>query len=1190
MDLYGFLLPSWFTRCCRSHRWALLFVFLTASYAFSQSSAVNGHIADSSGAAVQGAQVTIISKGTNQAIEVRTNGDGYFLFPPVNPGVYVVHAAATGFTKETIDNVVLEVGGSRTFDLVLKPESVSQDVTVTASAPEMVADNPDRGTVIESELVANTPLNIRNPLQLVNFAQGVTSYSGDSGNNDNSQSLTNTFQINGGKLATSDSLLDGTANTTLYDLNAIAFVPSVDSLDEFKVLTDPYSPEWGRTSAGIVTFASKYGTSNFHGSVWEYLRNSVTDANSFTDDATGTPKPHFERNQYGYALGGPFIIVPKALHEPHRTFFFTSWEGLGQSTAGDNSYTVPTALERTGDFSKTVDANGNLITIYDPASTTQIPVGSPAPCNNNAVVQAGQTVFCRTPFPGNKITNLDPVGKAIMNAFPLPNVSLGFNPATNGPLNYFSASPPTSTQNTVSFRLDHKFNDKHSIFGRFGWFQRWNTFGDPYGNGLSPTNNPQRLPGDNLMVDHTWVINPTTVFEHHWSRALQESNRTPPSLGFNPTSLGYSSAVTAGLPTTTFPTVEAVTGGRLSSIGPYNGLEADTGTTYEYSASLTKLRGKHSLKAGFTFRNYAEDHNANTLVTESVPTPFTLGSYVENSAALATSGSDIADFLLGTGTVSTGIAPGTHIWHQYYAFYGQDQYHITPRLTINYGLRYSIEMPDIEKNNSFQYLSLTAPSPLIVPGLTLTGGPVFVGTNGVSPRLQATQHNNFDPRVGFAYQLNEKTVIRGGFGIFHAASLDATETGQGYSETTTSIPAQANGVVPIFPTPGVDLGNMDNPFAAQTPITGSSLGLATNAGLAVTGNPYQQKNSYSEQWSVDVQRQLPHNLVVTVGYVGNNGKNLYNALNYNQMPDSYLSQGSALLATVANPFYGTITNANSPLSKATIPQWKLDLPHPQFSSMNATLESMGESSYNALQLTVEHRYSQGLAVLFAYTFSHMTDDVGDYETDNDPQDNTCITCEKSTSLQDVPQTIRFSGQYDLPFGKGKPFANQGIASAIAGGWTIGTFYTYSTGLPVQVTENNNTSTFGGGSVMRPNLVPGVSLAPAGGRKIIPGHTTQYFNPAAFTLAPAYTFGNAPRYIDGIRAPGTNNWDVLLGRKIPIKEPFGLSIQLQAFNVFNRIQFSGPTANINSASFGEITPTQVPYTYSRSLQANVRFSF
>ena len=681
----------------------------TAHTARAQNTTVSGHVVDGSGRAIVKAQVDLTNAATNEVVRTQSNDEGYFQLPPLAPGSYTAHANASGFAPYTLDGIVLEVGTARSLDMTLAPAGQVQNVVVTASAPELVTDEPDRGNVIESEFVQNIPLNIRNPLQMVNFAQGVTAYSTDSGNNDNSESLTNTFRINGGKMATTESLLDGGTNTTQYDLNAIAAVPQVDSIQEFRVITDAYSPEYGHTSGGVVTFSTKSGTDQLHGTVYDYIRNSDADANTFNADQIHSPLPHLERNQYGYAIGGPAAFPPHYRSPNHKTFFFQSYEGLNQVTQvlpSAETYTVPTALERTGDFSKTFDSAGNLITIYDPSTTTLQSPGSTA-CTSTPVA-AGQTVYCRTPFSGNKITNLDPAGKAIMNSYPMPNQP-GQGLSSVG--NFLGTAPQSSTQTTVNARLDHRFTEKHSIFVRFDWFQRYNYFGDPYGDNLSPTSNHQRLPGDNLMLDHTWVISPSIVLEHHFLRAHQESNRIPETLGYNPTTLGFAGNVATGLQTTTFPEVKSAT--RVSALGPQGGNEADGGTTYEHAANLSWLRGKHSLKFGFDYRQLTEDIDINQLVsltTNAANTSFTGGPNAQ--AAGVDSGDGIADILLGTAAVTSGFIPGLQTVHPSYAFYAMDEFHVTSKLTLTYGVRYSIEVPDLESHNQFQYINLTSPSPL----------------------------------------------------------------------------------------------------------------------------------------------------------------------------------------------------------------------------------------------------------------------------------------------------------------------------------------------------------------------------------------------------------------------------------------------------------------------------------------------
>lgn len=1140
----------------------LVSLLVPTRFARAQSSAVSGHVMDKSGIPIQNAAVDITNVTTNGTKTVRTNGDGYFLSPPLAPGSYMLHAASPSFAPYILNNVTLEVGTPRSLDITLQPEGTVQTVEVIATAPELVVDHPDRGNVIESKFVQNMPLNVRNPLQLVNFAQGVTAYNSQSGNNEQSQAFTNTFRINGGKLATTESLLDGASNTTTYDYNAAAAVPQVDAIQEFKVLTTAYAPEWGRTSGGIVTFATKSGTNNFHGSVFEYLRNSLLDANGYNANATSTPKKHFQRNQFGYALGGP-VRLPHLYNGTDRTFFFSTYEGLRQSQAGSFLGTVPTALERTGDFSKTLDTNGNLIVIYDPR-TTRLDPSAPA----------GTTRYIRSAFAGNVIpaAYVNSTGLNILSKYPMPNRPGQGASSTN---NFFSNATTASNQNNVNLRIDHRINDRHSLFGRFNWFQRNNLYPDPYGNGFSNEPGNQRLPGYNMMIDHTWVLNSRLVFEHHILYSHQESNRVPTSLGFDPASLGFNSNITAGLTSTTFPTVTAT---RLSSMGPTGGLEKDYGTTWEYAAALTHLAGRHSLKYGFDYRYFSVGLDIAQLVTVSAAGNYTGGPNPQ--AAVGTSGSGAADLLLGAATVSSGYAPAFVASHPYFAGYAQDEFHATSKLTLTYGLRYNLELPDLEAKDQYVYLDLTTNSPLNgqVSSLgALTGGPGFVGAGGVGRRLQNTQRLNFDPRFGFAYRANEHTVVRGGFGIFHAPPVDLANASEGYAAVTISNPTLADGVTPQF--------NLNSPFpnGLKQP-TGNALGLNTYLGQNISGSERLQHISYSEQWSLDVQRQLPGNFVVTAGYVGNNGLHLYQPVNYNQLADSNLSLGSNLLATVPNPFYGIITDKTSLLSAPTVQRGQLLRPHPQFLNMMATA-GVGASSYHALQLSVEHRFSQGLALLAAYTFSKMLDNVGDYFTTAQFQDNNCPSCDRSISSQDLTHVLRISGQYELPIGHGKPFLHDGFVSQMLGGFTVGTFYTYDSGLPVTLSSPNFCNCFGGGTSMRPT-VTGLSTVVPGGRQIRNGGL--YFNPAAFTTTAPYQFGNAPRYLADVRAPGTNNFDMLVSRRFQLPETTSLDFRVEFFNAFNRVQFAGPNTSLSSSSFGEIFLTQA--NTARQIQASLRLNF
>jgi hypothetical protein len=1148
---------------CMRRIMCLFALFTVSLTAFAQTNAtVSGRVTDQNNSAVVKATVELTNTKTNITVIANTNGDGYFQFPPKEPGSYIMRVHSDTFADYTVTNLVLEVGSNRSVDAVLRPAQATQAVTVEASEPELVVDQADRGNVVESKFVQNLPLNIRNPFQLVNITQGVTPFSIGSGTDEASAVLVSSYRINGGKLFTNENLLDGAVNAINAD-NAVTVSPTVDAVQEFKVLTTAYQPEYGHTSGAVISFATKSGGNAYHGSVWEYLRNSVLDANGFNANAAGQAKPHFERNQFGYALGGP-VVFPRLYDGRNKTFFYSTYEGLRQSQAGSFTGTVPTALERTGDFSQTRDTNGNLIVIYDPRTTRLDPT---AP--------AGTIRYIRDPFQGNKVPQnfIDTTGMNILKAYPLPNQAGQGASSVN---NYFSNSPSSTSLNNVHLRIDHKLTQRDNIFGRFEWVRRIISNPDPYKNGLSPENGNEQLPGYAIMAQHSHVFGGTTVFTHHFSYFHSQTTRVPASDGFNPTSLGFNSNV---LPTGNHLSFPNVTATRLAQIGPLGAYEFIPGTTIEYAASISHLVGKHSLKAGFDYRHYYLSVQLPSLLTVTANSNFTGGPNPQ--APIGTTGSGAADLLLGAGTVSSGYSPTTDYAHPYYAAYARDTYRITQKLTLNYGLRYSIEPSEIEKNNIFVYLDLTSRNPISdqVSSLgTLTGGPGFVGVNGIGRRVQIANKANFDPRFGLTYQFDDRTVVLAGFGIFHAPTAPSLNASAGFAQATTSNPAQPNGFTPQF--------NLSNPFPqGLIQPSGNSLGLRTSLGQSFSGPTRQQQTSYSEQWSLDVQRQLPGSFVLTVGYVGNNGLKLYVPTNFNQLPDSALSQGTQLLSLVSNPFFGAITDPTSPLSKSTIQYGQLLRPHPQFQNISGTQIGLGQSTYHALQVSLEHRFSDGFSLLTAYTHSKMMDNVGDALSGASFQDNNCHSCDRSISGQDITDVLRVSGEYELPFGHGKPYLKSGPLSRIIGGWAVGTLFSYDNGTPIAVTSPNNSNSFGGGTTMHPN-VTGISTAVPGGRQIRNGGL--YFNPAAFTPTPPFQFGNAPRFLADVRSPGGLNFDMLAQKSILIREPFSLNFKAEMFNAFNRVQFAGPNASIASTSFGQIFLNQA--NLPREIQFSLRLNF
>ena len=1138
-------------------------LLLLASSAFAQDAALTGHVIDPSGGVLPGTAVVLLNTATTVATETVTNTSGIYSFPVASPGTYELRVRLEGFAPVVLRGVRLEVGERRTIDVLMEAPGLTETVTVTASLTPLATTRADRSEVVEHAFVTSIPLNIRNPLQMINNAVGVTPALPDSGNNNVSQSRTNTFRINGAKASTTDVQLDGAANITAY-ANQAASVPQVDAVQEFRVVTAGYAPEYGRTSGGLALFGLRSGTSRLHGTLHEFARDDRFDANGFNANKAKQPKQNFARNQYGFTAGGP-VFVPGVYDGRKSTFFFLAYEGLRETRAGSYTGTVPTALERAGDFSQTRDAQGNVITIFDPR-TTRLDPARPA----------GVTRYIRDPFPGNRIPAgfLSPIALRILSSYPLPNQA---GDGLSNSNNYYSNAPSGLDTDRVDFRLDHSVNASNRAVLRFNFFQNRIRNPDVYGTGMTLIAN-NRIPGLNAMARHTLIAGSSAVFEHHFSFAQSQSNRTSSNLSFNPTSLGFPQSVIAGNPVTTFP---VVTMNRVGQLGTTVALERNASQVFQYLASASVLRGRHSLKTGLDVRSYPIRLSSAQQLNIRATSNFTGGPNPQ--AAAAASGSGVADLLLGAATVSNGVFEPSYPNHRYYAAYIQDEFRAAPSLTLTYGLRYNLEPAWRERAGYFINLDLESPSPIApqVPQLSLKGGAGFVGPDAPTQRAD---RNNLDPRVGAAWRVNEKTVVHGGFGVFHhpAGSYLAAGTEVGSSRTTTSVATEADTVTPLF--------NLDNPFPnGLLPAIGSSQGLSTLLGQNIAGATQQQSVSYQMNWSADVQRELPGNFVVTIGYVANVGRNLLSPVNLNQLPDEALALGSQLLLPVANPFFGVITDPTSLLSRPTVQAGQLLRPYPHFQNVVAALSTVGRSRYQALQLTVDRRFSNGLGTVFAYTKSRTMDNVGEIGVwAGDAagfQNNHCFECDWSVSLQDVPDVIRWSVRYDLPLGPGHRRLTRGPLAQVLGGWAVGSFVQWDNGAPIRLSSPNDSNSFGGGTNMRPNAT-GVSPVLDDRGPLTDG--ALYFNPAAYTRTLPFTFGTAPRAISEVRNPGTRNVDVLIEKRVALAGTAAVDLRAEVFNAFNSVQYGGPSTNVAAADFGRIFLRQV--NTPRQIQFGARLSF
>ncbi len=735
-------------------------------------------------------------------------------------------------------------------------------------------------------------------------------------------------------------------------------------------------------------------------------------------------------------------------------------------------------------------------------------------------------------------------------------------------------------------RIDQQISDKNSIFGHFSYFSNHIYYSNYFGNGMADTDAPDHIPGINYSLSHTYSISPVLIFEQHFSYTHSESQRNQ-SLEVSPASLGFAGSALPGITANLTPALDMST---YADLGPAYPYERNKSSVYQYRGDLSWLHGLHTFKFGVDLRDYPTSLWDPEQLAVTASGSFTGGPNA--NSPVSASGLDLASLLLGAAQVQSGYEPQTTFHHFYYGAYAQDAMRIARKLTVTFGVRWSLETGDVEDQNQLNYINLNSPSPLAsqLPQFNLVGGVGIPGLNGTSRQLQIAS-SHFDPRIGVSYALDSKTVIHAGYGMFHmpAAAWEQYPDAYGTTRISNSIDAQANGVTPLF--------NLSNPFPQGLPSPwASSAGLAIALGQTIEGPLRTQSISYMNNYTFDMQRQLPLKFVVTAAFSGNSGVHLPTPIDYNMLNPSYLSMGNALLATVPNPFYGVITDPSSTLSLPTVQEEQLLRPYPQFLDVGAINVGAGHSSYDAGQLTVERRFASGLATSLGYSFSKMLDNVGDMTdvagAQHGMENYYCFSCDRARSDQDQRQSLRWSTNYELPFGPGKSLLNHGIASRVIGGWAVGAFVTINTGRPIYVSSTNNSQDLGAGwhpdgtgNYLRPDAT-GISAALPGGPQLC--NNCEYFNPAAFSKTPEFQLGNVSRYLPDVSYPTSYNTDLMVEKRFSVRERYLVTFRGEFLNAFNQVVFGGPTTSITSSSFGYISLSQA--NTPRNVQFSVKMSF
>ncbi|HEX3685268.1 MAG TPA: TonB-dependent receptor [Bryobacteraceae bacterium] len=1145
------------------------------------SSSITGIVSDPTGALVRDAKIQLKNLANNDIRETMSGSNGSYQFENLLPGNYEIRAQTAGFKTYTQTNMVLRADTAATVNIPLQVGDVGQKVDVTGEAVLVDTESANNSVTMDSHLIESLPNNTRNPLNFVFSLAGTTEAQG--GMTSRSQTFDQQFSmfgLNGGRSGDEQILIDG-APSTAMDWGGLMVSPVNDSVQEQQVASNIYDAQYERSGMGVVTLITKGGTNAFHGEAYDYLRNSALDANSWSNNEFDTPRGQFKRNQFGGNIGGPIL-------KRYNLFFFGAYEGLRQpDTENSGLLTVPTQAERNGDFSQTLNSSGQLDIIYNPFSTTQV------------TDSQGNTYYTRTPFAGNKIPSnlISPIGQKIANLFPLPNrPSQGPNDLNN----YYAQAPGNTTNDKFDWRVDWEQSAVHRLFVRMSDRVRENQAPACFFCNGADTSYSNDDNGFQVVINDTITPSPTWVIDTYIGYSRWHEQQTP-------VGLGKATAASIGLPDADFqapvlPTIkiDQFIGGSGNSLG--NGTY-DRYIRYTETAQVnfTKQFSKHTVKFGanydiFMINNEPEgvgniDFN-NQMTACDANTFGTGGPCQAQPFGSIYSGNGLATALLGTFTDATNNTEIDPAMSQHaYGAYIQDQWRVTPRLTINAGLRYENQRPATERYNRLDWFDPTVVNPISAQvGFNVLGGFEYASAN--NRYAWAPDNTNFAPRLGVAYKITDKLVARAGAGIFFTptSAMISFDGGQflNYGSYTQSFgTVNGQGIVPQ--------GGVSNLFPnGFTPQLGNSQGLLTYVGLS----PQQvwPKGShpvgYTEQFSFDLQYQLSPHSIIEAGFTDVRGRKLMYGnpdINPNQLPAQDLALGSALFNSVPNPFYGVITDPNSSLTGPTVYRYQLLQPYPEFSAIEYTRSLPGASSeYNALDLKYNHAFSNGLSAIVTYRWSKALDDGSEdlvgWSIGNVWRDSYNTMLDYGPSTHDQPQSFAVAAVYDLPYGRGMQWGGSApwAVRQVLGNWELSTNIRLASGLPifgiVDDYDSPLNNAFGFPSPQVPDLVGNP----------IPSHQTpdQWFNPNAFlSTYGEYAIGNSPIKQAVLREAPTKNWDLSVAKSFG-PERFRVQFRGEFLNVFNHPIFGG-NYNFNECltcggTFGQVYGT-------RNDPRNIQFS-
>ena len=1123
-----------------------------------------GRVTDPTGAVVTGAQVQAVATATNVRTAAATNETGDFVLPFLNPGEYTVTVEVSGFKKFIREGITVQVNDRVTLNVQLEVGQATESVRIVGEAPLIDTSSASMGSVIDHRRLMELPLKDGNPIMLSNLAPGVMNLSTGGWTRPFDVGSPSSIAINGTRTGNNEFTMDGAPN---IQRTSVAYVPPPGVVEEFKIQTATFDASYGFTPGAVINVSLKAGTNAVHGQWYHFLQNPKLNANKFFSNKAGLPKAVIRQNRWGGNASGP-IRIPKLYDGRNRSFWMYGYEGIHDADPrGTVTTAVPTAAQKDGDFSDLLKLGANY-QIYDPAT----------------IKPAAGGRFSRDPLAGNIIprNRINPTARKIADYWEPPN-EIGTSDGRN---NWTTPGPEWDKYFNHVFRIDHNISDKQRFFVRGSINDRIQQhsvrFNQAVGQNFFRKNR-------GLVGDYVYLFTPQFLMNTRYSYTRFLEGTIPIQMGWDLAGLGFSGAFIDQIKQTD------PRGVKLPYINPSNyGALGDSTHSFRYddihdlAANFTNLVRSHTMRFGVAYRVYRE--NSFNLGQSSgsfdFGTNWTRGPL--DSSPGAPMGQTMASFLFGLPTggffpINDSYAEQSGTW----AFYYQDDWKLTSKLTINFGMRYELEVPITERfNRSVRGFNATAASPVEaqakanyanapIPEVPVSqfqakGGLTFAAVGGLPRSLWATDRNNFMPRIGFAYALNPRTVFRGGYGIFFdPLGITRQHVNQaGFNQNTDFVASLDNGQTFI--------ANLTAPFPAGfTRPSGSTLGLATYLGQGISYFEEDLRAPYMQRWQLGVQRELPMQSVVEISYVGNKGIKQRISRQLDPVPRQYLStlrvrdQATIdyLAAAVTNPFYPLLPKTS--LAATTTSRGQLLRPYPHFTGISHN-ENQGYSWYHSLQTRFEKRFSLDYLFSVSWTWSKFMEATG-YLNDTDP------VPERVISDQDRTHRFVVSALWELPFGRNKRWGASAapVLKQMISGWQAQGLYQGQGGPPL-----------GFGNAIFNGRLADIPI-PDGQRTI-----DRWFNiDAGFERNSARQLGAniraMPSRFTGIRGDGMNNWDISIIKNTDIREGISLQFRAEFINAWNHTQFSPPDTSPSSTGFGKVTSeTQWP----RAIQLGMKLLF